>query len=142
MPALQHYGVGSIPWGPLATGRGFVSRAAHRLLTHFTVLCRPAAERNSTDRGRTLPGDGRGTFPSEVEIINRVEAVAKSKSVSMAEVAIAWSLQSPWVTAPIVGVRSTDRLDELIKGLDVELTEKEIQSIGEPYVPVPIRGHT
>ena len=81
-------------------------------------------------------------FPSEVEIINRVEAVAKSKSVSMAEVAIAWSLQSPWVTAPIVGVRSTDRLDELIRGLDCELTAKEIESIGEPYTPVKVRGHT
>ena len=80
-------------------------------------------------------------FPSEIEIIHRVEAVAKSKSVSMAEVAIAWSLQSPWVTAPIVGVRSTERLDELIRGLDCELTEKEIQTIGEPYAPVKVRGH-
>jgi aryl-alcohol dehydrogenase-like predicted oxidoreductase len=68
--------------------------------------------------------------------------VAKKRGISMAEVAVAWSLQSEWVTAPIVGVRSTERLDELIKGLDVKLAEEEIEIIGKSYVPVPIRGHT
>ncbi len=60
----------------------------------------------------------------------------------MAEVAIAWSLTSPWVTAPIVGVRSTDRLDELIKGLEIQLTEEERKEIEEGYEPVKVRGHT
>ena len=59
----------------------------------------------------------------------------------MEEVAIAWSLQSPWVTAPIVGVRSSDRLDELIKGVGVNLTE-EIKAIDARYVSVKVRRHT
>ena len=63
------------------------------------------------------------------------------KGVTMAEVAIAWSLHSSWVTAPIVGVRSTERLDELIKGLHVKLSQKELDEISEPYEPVPVRGH-
>ena len=71
-----------------------------------------------------------------------MEAVAKKKGVPMAEVAIAWSLHSPWVTAPIVGIRSTDRLDEIIKGLECKLSQEELDSIGEPYHPVKIRGHT
>lgn len=49
----------------------------------------------------------------------------------MAEVAISWSCNSPWVTAPIVGVRSTDRLDELIKGMDLKLSEEETESINK-----------
>jgi len=60
----------------------------------------------------------------------------------MAEVAIALSLHSPWVTAPIVGIRSTERLDELIKGLECKLSQEEIESIGKPYTPVKVRGHT
>ncbi|ORX33739.1 NADP-dependent oxidoreductase domain-containing protein [Kockovaella imperatae] len=126
MPMLKHYGIGVIPWGPLAAG----------------LLCRPPQERKATPRGdKGLPNDGRGTFPSELEIIARVEKVAKNRGVPMAEVAIAWSLQSEWVTAPIVGVRSTERLDELIKGLQCRLTEEEIKEIGEPYQPVKVRGH-
>ena len=89
-----------------------------------------------------MVNDGRGTHDSEKGIINAVEQVAKKKGVSMAEVAIAWSLHSEWVTAPIVGVRSTDRLDELIKGLDVKLSKEEIEEIGKSYAPVKVRGHT
>lgn len=59
----------------------------------------------------------------------------------MAEVAIAWSLQSEWVTAPIVGTRNNDRLDEIIRGLEVNLTPEEIKSINDLYQPVAIRGH-
>ena len=111
-------------------------------LTELIVLCRPPQDRKATPRGdKGLPGDGRGTFPSELEIIGRVEKVAKKRGVPMVEVAMAWSLQSPWVTAPIVGIRSNERLDELLKGLDCKLTEEELADIGEPYQPVKVRGH-
>jgi aryl-alcohol dehydrogenase-like predicted oxidoreductase len=59
----------------------------------------------------------------------------------MAEVAIAWSCASKWVTAPIVGTRSDERLDELIKGLELVLTEEELKEINELYQPGPVRGH-
>jgi aryl-alcohol dehydrogenase-like predicted oxidoreductase len=60
----------------------------------------------------------------------------------MAEVAIAWSLGSEWVTAPIVGIRSTERLDELLKGLELELTKEERDEINGHYQPKAINGHT
>jgi aryl-alcohol dehydrogenase-like predicted oxidoreductase len=59
----------------------------------------------------------------------------------MAQVALAWSMQSPWVTAPIIGVRSNERLDELLEGLQLTLTEEELKGINEPYEPIKVRGH-
>lgn len=121
------------------------------------VLCRPVEDSQATKRGQSQPNDGRGKLvgarvaplsptdrdqPSDQEVIRAVEAVAKKRGVTMAEVAVAWSLQSQWVTAPIVGVRSTERLDELIKGLSVELSKEDIEQINKPYIPVAIRGHT
>lgn len=58
----------------------------------------------------------------------------------MAAVALAWSLNSQWVTAPIVGIRSTERLDELISALDLKLSEDEVKSIEEGYSPVKPRS--
>ena len=60
----------------------------------------------------------------------------------MAQVALAWMLQSPWVTAPIVGVRSTDRLDELLRGLEIKLAQEEIDQINQYYRDLPVDGHT
>ncbi len=60
----------------------------------------------------------------------------------MAEIALAWSIQCPWVTAPIVGIKSNERLDELLKALETKLTDEEVESINELYEPVKVRGHT
>lgn len=70
-----------------------------------------------------------------------MEAIAKERGVPMAEVAVAWSCGSEWVTAPIVGIRSNDRLDELIRGMKLKLSEEERKSIDELYLPVKVRGH-
>ncbi|ORY31008.1 NADP-dependent oxidoreductase domain-containing protein [Naematelia encephala] len=126
MPMLKHFGVGVIPWGPIAAG----------------LLCRPHKEMDSTTRGAGRPRDGRGEQSGDKLIIDKVEEIAKKRGVPMAEVAVAWSCGSEWVTAPIVGIRSTDRLDELIKGMNFELTKEERKSIDELYLPVKVRGHT
>jgi aryl-alcohol dehydrogenase-like predicted oxidoreductase len=97
---------------------------------------------DSTTRGAGRVKDGRGEFPSDKAIIDTVEQIAKQKGVSMAEVALAWSLGSQWVTAPIVGIRSTERLDELLKGLELKLSEEERGQIDEHYQPLKVRGHT
>ena len=60
----------------------------------------------------------------------------------MAEVAIAWSIGSPWVTAPIVGIRSSERLDELVKGIELKLTHEERKEIDDAYEPIAVRGHS
>lgn len=96
---------------------------------------------DSTTRGAGRVKDGRGESDSDKKIIDSVESIAKKRGVSMAEVAVAWSLGSEWVTAPIVGIRSTERLDELLKGLELKLTEEERKEIDGHYQPTKIRGH-
>jgi aryl-alcohol dehydrogenase-like predicted oxidoreductase len=106
------------------------------------VLCRPYAEMDSTTRGAGRVKDGRGNSEADKAIINTVESIAKKRNVSMAEVALAWSLGSAWVTAPIVGIRSTERLDELLKALELTLSKEEREEIDGHYRPMGIRGHT
>jgi len=126
MPMLKYYGVGTIPWGPIAAG----------------LLCRPYKDMDSTTRGAGRVKDGRGNSEADKAIINTVEGIAKKRGVSMAEVALSWSLGSEWVTAPIVGIRSTERLDELLKALELTLSKEEREEIDGHYKPMGIRGHT
>ncbi len=96
---------------------------------------------------------------STTDIIAKVEEIAKRKSVSMAQVAVAWMLSKPGVTAPIVGTTSLANLEDILGecplhgramdgdredragGLDVQLTEEEVKELEEPYRPQPITGH-
>ena len=59
----------------------------------------------------------------------------------MAQVALAWSLSKPFITAPIVGTTSLDKLDDLVKGCEVELTAEEIKEIDEEYKTQSVIGH-
>jgi aryl-alcohol dehydrogenase-like predicted oxidoreductase len=70
-----------------------------------------------------------------------VETIAKKRNISMAQVALAWSLSKPFITAPIVGTTSLDKLDDLIKGCEVELTAEEIKEIDEEYKTQSVIGH-
>ncbi|KAF5346876.1 hypothetical protein D9756_010574 [Leucocoprinus leucothites] len=125
-PSLNWFGVGSIPWSPIARG----------------VLCRPVTgttKRKETDafqKGYTID------TPATQEIIKRVEEIAKKKGVSMAQVSLAWVMSKPGVTAPIVGTTSLDNLNDLIGSVNVELTPEEIKQLEEPYKPIAIFGHT
>jgi aryl-alcohol dehydrogenase-like predicted oxidoreductase len=70
-----------------------------------------------------------------------VETIAKKWNISMAQVALAWSLSKPFITAPIVGTTSLDKLDDLIKGCEVELTAEEIKEIDDEYKTQSVIGH-
>ncbi|KAF9543839.1 Aldo/keto reductase, partial [Agrocybe pediades] len=123
-PTLKLFGVGSIPWSPLARG----------------LLTRPLSER--TKRGDNDFGlKVMGVRPGIEDIVNRVEEVANTRGISMAQVAIAWVLSKEGVTAPIVGTTSLKNLEDTIKGLEVKLTEEEIKYLEEPYVPQAVFGH-
>ncbi|KAF4611803.1 hypothetical protein D9613_003718 [Agrocybe pediades] len=142
-PTLKLFGVGSIPWSPLARG----------------LLTRPFSER--TKRGDNDFGlKIMGARPGIEDIVNRVEEVANKRGISMAQVAIAWvlskegtvtrfsqslssyaSASNSGVTAPIVGTTSLKNLEDTIKGLEVKLTEEEIKYLEEPYVPQAVFGH-
>jgi len=81
------------------------------------------------------------THPSDVEIIGRVEEVAKSKGVPMSHIALAWVLGKQGVTSPIVGASKPHHLDDAIGSLDVKLTDEEVTRLEELYVPHRVLDH-
>ncbi|KAF8271051.1 aryl-alcohol dehydrogenase [Lactarius quietus] len=123
-PTLNHFGVGVIPWSPLARG----------------LLTRPFKTDEVTTRGDSDPFlagylEGMGTQ----EIVNRVEEISKKRGISMANVALAWSLTR--VTAPVIGSTNIKNLEELINGVEITLTEEEIKYLEEPYRARSMMGH-
>ncbi|KAI0033122.1 NADP-dependent oxidoreductase domain-containing protein [Vararia minispora EC-137] len=124
MPTLKHFGVGSIPWSPLARG----------------MLTRPvgnATTRSGTDAWATPYL----TKPGSEDIVKRVEEIAKKHGATMAQVALAWTFVKDPVTAPIVGTTSLDKLKDLIGALDVKLSDEDIKYLEEPYKPQEVFGH-
>ncbi|TCD68427.1 hypothetical protein EIP91_010828 [Steccherinum ochraceum] len=122
-PTMKLFGVGCIPWSPLARG----------------LLTRPLREKSLRAQTDGMVPYFQGS--SNAAIISRVEEIAKKRNISMAQVAVAWSLAFPGITAPIVGTTKLDNLKEIIDAVDVELTEEEIKYLEEPYVPQSVLGH-
>ncbi|KIL64337.1 hypothetical protein M378DRAFT_186761 [Amanita muscaria Koide BX008] len=125
-PTLKYLGVGSIPWAPL--GRG--------------VLARPLSKFTARGKADHYVGAYSKGSESTAKIVNRVEEVAKKRGISMAQVALAWMFQKDGVTAPIVGVTSSDHLQDIIGSVRVQLTPDEVKYLEEPYAPQAIIGHT
>ncbi|KAE9397079.1 aryl-alcohol dehydrogenase [Gymnopus androsaceus JB14] len=122
-PTLKHFGVGSIPWSPLARG----------------MLTRPINEQ--TSRGGTdAMLQGYDQREGNHTIVKRLEEIAKKKEVTMAQVALAWSLSKEGVAAPVVGTTSIKNLMDLIDAVDLKLTEEEIKYLEEPYEAQAIYG--
>ena len=114
---LADQGVGSIPFSPLAKGR----------------LARPWGEH--TQRFDTDPVGRRFDIDSDRPIVDAVQQVAEARGIPMAHVALAWVLQNPVVTAPIVGATKPHHLADAVATLDVHLTDDEIRILEEPYGP-------
>jgi aryl-alcohol dehydrogenase-like predicted oxidoreductase len=126
IPLCIDQGIGVIPWSPLARGR-------------LTRDPETKTARSETDPfGRSL-----ATTVMELDrpIIDRVAEVAEKRGVPRAQVALAWVARRPGVTAPIVGATKPNHLEDAVAALDLELTDDEIASLEEPYVPHPISGH-
>jgi 1-deoxyxylulose-5-phosphate synthase len=73
--------------------------------------------------------------PLDEPVVNAVQSVAEARGASMAQIALAWVLNSPFVSAPIVGATKPHHLPEAVAALDLHLTDDEIQSVEEPYTP-------
>jgi aryl-alcohol dehydrogenase-like predicted oxidoreductase len=114
---LADQGVGSIPFTPLAKGR----------------LARPWGEH--TQRFDTDPVGRRFDIEGDRPIVEAVQKVAEARGISMAQVALAWVLKNPVVTAPIVGATKSHHLSGAVAALDVQLTDEEIRAMEEPYAP-------
>jgi len=128
IPLCLDQGIGLIPWSPLA--RGFLAGNRYQ------------SGGGETLRARNDPlADELYYRPSDFEVVERVRAVAARHGVSPAQIALAWLLHKPGVTAPIVGVRSIHHLEESVGALSISLEAAEIQDLEEAYEPHPILGH-
>jgi aryl-alcohol dehydrogenase-like predicted oxidoreductase len=116
-----------IPYSPVAKG----------LLTR-----KPNKERNETLRAQT-DAIGKALYKEEdLAIAQRVYEVAEKRSVPMAQVAIAWMLSKPVVTAPIIGATKPHHLDDAVAAISLKLTPQEIQQLEESYQPHPVLGYS
>jgi aryl-alcohol dehydrogenase-like predicted oxidoreductase len=120
-------GVGVIPWSPLARGR----------------LTRPWDQRDSTKRagsdefGKTLYAR---TEEADRAVVDRVGEVAGARGLSQAQVALAWLLNQPAITSPIVGATKPHHLEDAVNALAIHLAPEEKARLEEPYVPHPVLG--
>jgi aryl-alcohol dehydrogenase (NADP+) len=124
IPLCRAEGVGMIPWSPLARGVLAGNRKAKTLRSN---------EDDYTKKLYTQQADDR--------VVDCVEQVAKSRGVPPAQVALAWLLQKPGVTAPIVGASKPHHLQDAVAALGVKLTREEIEQLEAVYVPHPVLGH-
>jgi aryl-alcohol dehydrogenase-like predicted oxidoreductase len=128
IPQCVDMGVGCIPWSPLARGllAGTRTRDGQRLTTRAT-----------TDAfGDSLYSE------QDFDVVDAARAVAADKGVSSAQVALAWLLRKPGVSAPIVGATKLSHLEDAIASVDVELTADEVAALEKPYRPHAVAGHS
>ncbi len=125
LPLCREEGIGVIPWSPLARGR----------LTRDWDSSSARAE--TDDFGKTLYA---ATAEADRKVVEAVAAVAKARGIPRAQVALAWVLQKPGITAPIVGASKMGHLDDAVAALTVKLTAEEIAALEGPYVPHAVVG--
>jgi aryl-alcohol dehydrogenase-like predicted oxidoreductase len=128
IPQCIDQGIGVIPWSPLARGvlAGNRTREGERKTT-----------RASTDAFT----DYLYNEPSDFDVVDRVAEVAKERDVPPAQVALAWLLHKPGVTAPIVGATKVKHLEDALAAEQLALSDDEIARLEEPYRPHPVLGH-
>jgi 1-deoxyxylulose-5-phosphate synthase len=127
IPQCLDQGVGLLPWSPLA--RGLLAGGA------------AASGERQTTRARTDPYR-RSLYRPDLDapVIDRAAEVAADRGVSTAQVALAWLLHKPGVTAPIVGTTRPEHLEDALAAEQLPLSEEEIARLEEPYVPHPVSG--
>ncbi|HEY3502511.1 MAG TPA: aldo/keto reductase [Actinocatenispora sp.] len=130
LPLCADQGVGVVPWSPLA--RGFLAGNRGRDGQQHTV------------RSRTDPGNlGFYAYDeSDFTIVDRVGDVAEAHGVPPAQVALAWLLHQPVVTAPIIGATKPHHLDDALAATELRLSAEELALLGEAYRPKPVSGHS
>lgn len=124
-PQCVDMGVGTLPWSPLARGR----------------LARSAADQIVTERSENDPYADELYADSSRAIIDAVGEVATSRGVSRAQVALAWLMRKPSVTAPVVGATKMQHIEDAVAAVDLKLTADEVALLESPYRTQPIRGH-
>lgn len=128
IPLCRAEGIGVIPWSPLA--RGFLS-----------------GNRSRQDWGETARAKS-DEFAhqmyyqeSDFTVVERVVELAQQRGVTPSQIALAWLLHQPGVTAPIIGASKMTHLEEDIAAIDIKLSPEELDTLQEPYQPHPVLGH-
>src|SRR5271166_5435213 len=125
LPLCAAEKIAVLPWSPLARGR--LARAWDE-----------TTDRLETDEyGKELYTS---TNNSDRHVVERVGEIAQKRGVPRAQVALAWILQKPVVTAPIVGASKPHHLDDAVAALSLKLTAEEIAALEGPYIPHPVVG--
>jgi aryl-alcohol dehydrogenase-like predicted oxidoreductase len=129
IPQCLDQGVAVMPWSPLARGRLAGNRG-------------PQGERLTRRAETDSFGDSLYPTPElDQPVIDRVNQVASERGVPAAQIALAWLLHKPAVTAPIVGATKAAHLDDSLAAEQLALSEEELRRLEEPYVPHAISGH-
>jgi aryl-alcohol dehydrogenase-like predicted oxidoreductase len=127
LPLCLAEGIGVLPWSPLARGR---------LAREWET--QPSTVRGQTDEyGKKLYSE---TEELDKQVVDRVGEIAKARGISRSQIALAWLLHKPAVTAPIVGATKLHHLEEAVAAPDVKLSGEEIEALEAPYVPHRIAG--
>lgn len=126
LPLCRSEGIGVIPWSPLARGR--LTREAGAAFTNRAEL---------DQYQKTLYA---GAEQADRAIIDAVGAVATTRGVPRAQVALAWLLAKPEVTSPIIGATKPEHLDDVVAALNLPLDQEEIKTLEAPYVPHQVAG--
>ncbi len=127
LPLCAAEGIGVIPWSPLARGR----------------LTRPWAADSSSGRigsdvyGRTLYSK---TEEADRLLVENLGIIAKGRGVPPAQIALAWLLHKPVVTAPIVGATKPHHLEDAVAAVALKLTPEDVAALEKPYSPRPVAG--
>jgi aryl-alcohol dehydrogenase (NADP+) len=128
IPLCIDQGIGLIPWSPMARG--------------FFAGNRKREGGGETARANSDPFANDLYFRDEdFEVADRARDVAGERGVTGSQIALAWILSKPEVTAPIIGATKMEHLDQAIAALDIKLSEAEVQQLEEPYKPHPVLGH-
>jgi len=128
LPLCREEGIGVIPWSPLA--RGFL--AGNRPREGEAVTRRAQSDTFSHQLYRQ---------PEDYEVAERVAAVAERCGVKPAQIALAWLLHQPAVTAPIIGASKMEHLEDAVAALEIRLSEEDRRELEEPYRPHAVLGH-
>ncbi len=125
LPLCAAEGIAVIPWSPQARGR---------LIRNWDYT----SVRTETDEafGRLFAN----TEDADKKVVDRVAQVAAARGIPRAQVALAWLLAKPIITAPIVGATKVEHLDDAVASVSVKLSADEITALEEPYIPHAVVG--
>jgi aryl-alcohol dehydrogenase-like predicted oxidoreductase len=129
IPLCREEGIGIIPWSPLA--RGFLA-GNHR-----------KGDFGDTVRAKTDEYQQKMYYQeSDFAVVDRVTEIAGKRGFSNMQIALAWILHQPGITAPIIGASRLNHLEEAVAALSIRLEEQELRALEEPYQPHKVLGHS